>query len=67
MPYAITVGATALVVGVLPTGFGLPVWLSYVMSIAILYLIIRYMGKKHPVQNKQTHPGRVTIPAASNE
>lgn len=46
MPYAITVGAIALLVGVLPAGFGLPVWLSYVVGIVVLFLIIRYLGKK---------------------
>lgn len=48
MPYAISVGATALLAGVLPAGFGWPVWISYVASIAILFMIIRYLGKKYP-------------------
>lgn len=48
MPYAITVGATSLIAGVLPAGFGWPVWISYLASIAILFLIIRSLGKKYP-------------------
>jgi Na+/H+ antiporter NhaC len=34
MPYALTVGAVALFVGVLPVGYGVPVWIGLVVSSA---------------------------------
>ena len=45
MPYALTVGAVALLVGVLPTALGLPSWLMFLMAIAVLFLIVRFIGK----------------------
>ena len=46
MPYALTVGATALLVGVLPTALGLPSWVSFLMGFVTLGLIVRLAGKK---------------------
>lgn len=46
MPYALTVGAVALVTGIIPTGFGLSPWLCFPVSILSLFLIIKYFGKK---------------------
>ncbi|MFW5805278.1 MAG: Na+/H+ antiporter NhaC family protein [Bacteroidales bacterium] len=49
MPYALTVGAVAVLIGTLPSAFGVPVWISYVTGLAVLFLIIRVFGKKLPV------------------
>jgi Na+/H+ antiporter NhaC len=46
MPYALTVGATALLVGVMPTALGLPSWVSFLMGFVTLGLIVRLVGKK---------------------
>ena len=46
LPYALTVGAVALLVGTLPTGFGFPWWLSLIIGLAILSAGIRFFGKK---------------------
>ncbi len=46
MPYALTVGATALLVGVLPTALGLPSWAAFLMGFAVLWLVVRLVGKK---------------------
>ncbi len=46
MPYALTVGATALLVGVLPTALGLPSWVAFLMGFAVLGLVVRLVGKK---------------------
>ena len=46
MPYALTVGATALLIGVLPTALGLPSWAAFLMGFAVLGLIVRLVGKK---------------------
>jgi len=45
MPYALTVGGVALLVGVLPTALGLPSWLMFLVAIALLFLIVRFIGK----------------------
>ena len=46
MPYALTVGGVALMIGVLPTALGLPSWVSFLMGFAVLWLIVRFVGKK---------------------
>ncbi|MCG8579831.1 MAG: Na+/H+ antiporter NhaC family protein [Bacteroidales bacterium] len=45
MPYALLVGITALVVGTLPSAFGMPVIVSYLLAGAILFGFIRLKGK----------------------
>ena len=45
MPYAVTVGGVALLVGVLPTALGLPSWLMFLVGIAVLFIIVRFVGK----------------------
>lgn len=46
MPYALTVGFVSLFIGVIPAAMGWPVWISYVGGIAVIYFVIRVMGKK---------------------
>ena len=46
MPYALTVGSTALVLGVLPTALGLPSWAAFLVAIAVLGLVVRFVGEK---------------------
>lgn len=46
LPYALTVGGVALLLGVLPTAMGLPTLVSFILGVAVLYLIIRFAGKK---------------------
>ncbi len=46
MPYALTVGAVALLVGVLPTALGLPSWAAFLMGIGVLGLVVRLVGKR---------------------
>ena len=46
MPYALTVGVVALLIGVLPTALGLPSWLAFVLALAVLLSIVRFVGKK---------------------
>lgn len=49
MPYALTVGAVALFVGVLPVSYGVPVWLALGASAAVVvglpYLVGRNVGE----------------------
>ena len=46
MPYALTVGTAALLLGVLPTALGLPSWLMFLVAFGVLALIVRLVGKK---------------------
>ena len=46
MPYALTVGGVALLIGVLPTALGLPSWIAFLMGFMVLWLIVRMVGKK---------------------
>lgn len=46
MPYALTVGSVALLIGVLPTALGLPSWVAFLAGFGVLFLIIRAVGKK---------------------
>jgi len=46
LPYALVVSGVSIGVGTLPTGFGLPPWISFVAGILIMALIIHRWGKK---------------------
>lgn len=45
MPYAITVGAVAILFGSLMTALGPPWWLGMVIGLFVLWLILRFYGK----------------------
>lgn len=45
LPYALTVGTVAVLVGTLPTGFGVPWWLCMPIGATVLYAIVRYVGR----------------------
>ena len=46
MPYALTVGGVAMLIGVLPTALGLPSWVAFLLGFAVLWLVVRFIGKK---------------------
>ena len=46
MPYALTVGGVAVLLGVLPTALGLPSWVAFLMGFVVLWLMVRFVGKK---------------------
>ena len=46
MPYALTVGGVALLVGVLPSALGVPSWLMFLVAVGVLGLLVRFVGKK---------------------
>ena len=46
MPYALTVGGVAMLLGVLPTALGLPSWVAFLVAFGVLGLIVRLFGKK---------------------
>ncbi|MDX1438860.1 MAG: Na+/H+ antiporter NhaC family protein, partial [Rubricoccaceae bacterium] len=46
IPYALLVGFVALLLGTLPTAFGLPWWISMVLGAVVLIGVLRYAGEK---------------------
>ncbi|MEZ4288280.1 MAG: Na+/H+ antiporter NhaC family protein [Polyangiales bacterium] len=47
LPYALVVGAVSLLVGEIGVGLGLyPVWVALLLGVAILILVVRFMGTK---------------------
>lgn len=46
IPYALTVGSVALFIGIIPGALGLPSWISFPVAIVILFLIVKFVGKK---------------------
>ena len=46
IPYAITVGLVALLLGTIPTGFGFPWWASLILSVLVLSLGLRWKGSR---------------------
>ncbi len=45
MPYAMLVGVVGLFVGTIPSGFGVPAWISIIAGIVILVAVLRYFGR----------------------
>ncbi len=54
LPYALTVGTVAIVVGTIPAGFGFPWWLSLVIGASILLITLRYAGRDPEVFSEAT-------------
>jgi Na+/H+ antiporter NhaC len=48
LPYALLVAAVGLLIGDIPTAFGMPFWISWVVGAGILFTVLRVFGKKNP-------------------
>ena len=46
LPYAIVTGGIALFAGVLPTSYGLPSYVGFLFGLVLIYLTIKFVGKK---------------------
>ena len=46
IPYALTVGGAALVIGLIPTGFGVPAWITLPVGAVALVAFLLLFGKK---------------------
>ena len=46
LPYALVVGVAALLIGTIPGGFGLPPWVSLVFGVAVLYGLLKTIGRR---------------------
>ncbi len=54
LPYALTVGTVAILVGTVPTGFGFPWWLSLLIGASILLAGLRFFGRDPDVFSATT-------------
>ena len=45
LPYAMFVGAVAILVGIIPSGFGFPWWISLPVGLAVLFVGLRMFGR----------------------
>lgn len=45
IPYAVTAAIVAAVCGFIPAALGVPVWICLPIGIAVLYLVVRFLGK----------------------
>jgi Na+/H+ antiporter NhaC len=45
MPYALTVGGVAILVGFIPSGFGFSPWISLILGAAALFMVLKVFGK----------------------
>lgn len=45
MPYALTVGGVAVLLGTVPAGFGLPWWIGLLAGVAMLWFILQRFGQ----------------------
>ena len=46
LPYALLVGFAALLIGTVPGGFGLPPWISILLGVAVLFGILKVIGRR---------------------
>ncbi len=46
LPYALITAFTALIVGVLPSGYGIPWWASLAAGAIVLIVIVRAVGRR---------------------
>ena len=56
LPYALLVGAVAVVFGTLPAGFGLPWWLGGIVGIVVLVAALRVFGRSPEVAGQPAPP-----------
>ena len=63
LPYALSVGGVAILVGTLPAGFGIPWWSSMLVGVAVLVIGLRVIGRDVPDLNGEPMPER-SSPAA---
>lgn len=45
IPYAMTVGGIAILLGIIPTGFGLPWWVGLLLGFAAMVVVLKVFGK----------------------
>lgn len=48
LPYAISAGAVAILLGTLPAGFGITPWLTLPLGAGLLWVLVRFVGRPDP-------------------
>lgn len=48
LPYALTVGGVAILVGIIPSAYGVPTWILFIFALIILFGIVEIFGTKNP-------------------
>jgi len=56
MPYALLVAAVALIFCLVPTGFGVPQWLSLLIGVIVLFIVLSTFGKSSNEIESSTAP-----------
>lgn len=46
LPYALTVGSVSILAGLIPAAYGVSSWILIPVGFVLLYLIVKYVGKK---------------------
>jgi len=46
LPYALTVGGIAIVMGTVPSAYGVPAYITFPVGILLLFLIVHFFGKR---------------------
>jgi Na+/H+ antiporter NhaC len=57
LPYALTVGLVGMVVGDIPTAFGVPYWVSWAVGLIVLWGILRLVGRRPEVPRGEDEHG----------
>lgn len=52
LPYALVCGAVSILIGTIPAAFGISSWLIFPIGIVLLYLIVKFVGKKVAIANE---------------
>lgn len=47
LPYALTVGVVSIVIGTIPSAFGVSSWILFPAGLLVLFLIVRFVGKSY--------------------
>lgn len=66
LPYALTTAAVAIVVGYLPLGLGLNVWVTLILGCLTLALLLRVLGKTQPSEEELATLMKTKPPLRSN-
>jgi Na+/H+ antiporter NhaC len=62
LPYALFVGAVAIVLGLLPVGFGLPWWAAFPLTIAAALIGLRLIGRTLDRSAEDRDPSQAATP-----
>lgn len=67
LPYALTVGGISLLLGCLPIGYGLNVWICLLLQVVALFVILRIWGRPPGAIEKQFMPKKSPAPVVAME